>query len=499
MDVFSDSPLTFLIENVQKNGDSIALVEGNQTWTWKTFYQETVDMAAWLAKQGISPGQRVAIIASNNSEFFRLMFAVWFVGGIVAPVNTLLPTAQREIIFQRLKPHFVVLGKSDELNLEFPGAVLRVSEMVLTTDGNFSPYRPKPEDRAMIVFTSGTTGIPKGAVNSHQALATNAALTAESLRITPNDRILINTPAFYISAICHIVTMFSQGASLATHQGFLFSNTFLDLIERYYCTAFGGAPSHFARIFETIQPGKKPNNLRFMMSSGDHLPIHLIQKAMRLFPDGEIFCVYGLSEVAGRLCILPSEKLPEKIGSVGKPHAPMTLTVRREGTLEETDAQEIGEVYVQGPLLTDGYFDDECSSAELRTPFGFRTGDFGFLDEDGFLYLKGRRDDIFKSGGEKVSTLMIQQTLSGLGDFDDVAVLPIEDAILMKIPVAFFVPKTETVFSKRRILRKVKDVLPPTHIPTRFIQVERIPRTGSGKVIRHELRAMFEAINVSED
>ena len=179
-----------------------------------------------------------------------------------------------------------------------------------------------------------------------------------------------------------------------------------------------------------------------------------------------------------------------KAGSVGKSFDCMSIKILNDD-LKICAAGEVGEIFVKGPLLAKEYFQDTANTKKLKTKFGFKTGDIGYFDSDGFLYLQGRNDDIFKSGGEKVSTLMIQQALAKLEEFDDIAVISIKDEMLMKIPVAFYVLKKEFSFNKKNVTKKMKQTLPSNHIPAKFIEVSMIPRTGSGKTIRSELEKQF--------
>ena len=488
-----NSPLQFLSYN-QHEQNSPVLLADNISITNLELLTEVTNIASWLQQNRVQPKQRVACFFDNNIDFFKVMLGIWAAGAIVVPINISILQTQRQAIIDKLEPHVFLSAKKELIDIEYTeGCQLELPKSLPIAKQSFIFHEPLPEDCAIIMFTSGTTGTPKGVMNSHFALAENCRLTGEALNINSKDRIFINTPAYYTSAICHFLTMLSQDASLFSHQGFMFSQTFFDLAIKYECTGFGGAPSHFNRIFAGITAKiHKPKKFRFMMSSGDHLPIHLIDKALLAIPDLNIYTVYGLSEVAGRLFILPSKDLPRKKGSVGKPFACMTVKILDENH-KETQIDKLGEIYIQGPLLTVEYFRDPINTKELNTPFGFHTGDLGYFDSEGFLFLLGRNDDIFKSGGEKISTLMIQNTISQFEEFYDVAVIPIDDDIMMKVPVLFYVLKEGNSLDKKSCIKKLKSTLPANHIPSRFIEVNKIPRTGSGKVSRIPLIKLLQS------
>jgi acyl-CoA synthetase (AMP-forming)/AMP-acid ligase II len=168
----------------------------------------------------------------------------------------------------------------------------------------------------------------------------------------------------------------------------------------------------------------------------------------------------------------------------------MSVVARRpDGGLAA--AGETGELFVEGPLLMQAYLDEPDITARTLTEHGLRTGDFGHVDADGYVWIAGRKDDIIKRGGEKVSIVHVQQALQGLGRFADVAVMAAPDEILGHVPVAFVVPQEEG-FRASRLLRELRGVLPSTSMPSRVIAVDAIPRTGSGKAVRAQLQALLD-------
>lgn len=481
-----DTPLDFLRRNRWERPQALALAGGERSWTWAEIWDAGQRAATEMVRGGVRAGDRVAYVTADNAEGLVLLIGIWLAGAVASPINRSLPTGLVERTLDRLRPCWVVLGGCETYVPPPQYPRLRV-QGTAAAEPSLLPPPPVPDAPALILFTSGSTGLPKGVLSTHRAVALNARRTAQALSLGPDERILINTPHYYTSAILHFLTLACRGGGLVGWTGFLFSATFCEAVERFGCTGFGGAPAHFVRILEAL-PERRPR-LRFLMSSGDHLPDHLALKARQAFPGARVYRVYGLSEVAGRLCVLDPDLLEVKPGSVGRPLPGMTVSIRREDGITEAAPGELGEVYVRGDMLTQGYFEDEAAGRELRTPAGFRTGDCGLLDADGFLFLRGRRDDVFKSGGEKVSCLLIQQELQNLGLFRDVAVLPVRDELLGRIPKVYYVPAGETPVEPFAVIRALRGRLPQSHLPARFEEVETIPRTGSGKIVRAELLA----------
>ena len=223
--------------------------------------------------------------------------------------------------------------------------------------------------------------------------------------------------------------------------------------------------------------------LRFFMNSGEHLPVPVMLQIREKFPTLEIYCVYGLTEVAGRLCVLSSDLIDSKTGSVGRPLPGMKVHIRDENG-QVLPAKAEGEVYVEGVCLMRGYLNNEEANTKSLTPVGFATGDFGYLDEDGYLFIIGRHDDIIKVGGEKVSLKTIEEAIFGFECFDDFIVAPVYDDNMGHVPCVYYVLKEGMKFKRKELLKLLRQRLPSVYIPAYFSKVDEVPRSDSGKKLR---------------
>ncbi|MBW1861978.1 MAG: acyl--CoA ligase [Deltaproteobacteria bacterium] len=475
-----------LERNAESYGRNLALLAEGVRYNFEEFRDRCLVLGQFLASRGVNPGTRVGFFLNGYAEFFTSMFATWLAGGVVVPVNVSLPLKTCQYIIQKAACSLCLTDGTQDATGWDNCRIINLSEFEGDQAVTLSRKRITPDDDAIIMFTSGTTGVPRGVPFPHRNVWQNASLVSDVLGLKSSDRIMINTPPYYTSAICHLLTLFAKGGGVVAKSGFFFGADLLDTIEREGCTGFGGAPAHFSKIVESVEAVKRPARLRFLVSSGDHLPEHIIEKTGSIFPGVQLFPIYGLTEVAGRLCILDPKFLPKKMGSVGHPLPGMEIVIRRDD-LSEAERGESGEVFVRGPLLMKGYLDEKSLNRDLLGPDGFRTGDFGYIDFDGFLFLQGRRDDIFKCGGEKVSHLLISKEIAKCYDFIEFAVLPLEDELLGKVPKVFYVLSKDQVFDRKKLIKCLKSKLPPTHIPRKFARVSEIPRTGSGKIIKREL------------
>jgi acyl-CoA synthetase (AMP-forming)/AMP-acid ligase II len=480
------SGIQLLNSIAHREPDKLLIDDGVDHFTYRKFLSRAVGIGDCLRRNGVLPGARVPVVSKRHATHFVSLLGAWSIGAVAVPLD---PSQLQKIFLpfvQQLSPRLALFDGAElpELGIE----CLSFDDIVDERAGNIEVAN----EAGVVFFTSGSTGTPKAVDLAAPVILGNGERTAKALRLTADDRILINTPPHYTSAMVHFLTLLSAGGGTIARSGFHFGISLWEEIDSQQCTGFGGAPAHLIRLFEANAPITLPSGFRFVMSSGDRLPVPLIENILARFPKIEIFTVYGLTEVGGRLCVLDPAALPARAGSVGKPIDDMIVTVRRDDG-NEAAAGEAGHVFVRGPLLMRGYLNDAAATKDALTANGLRTGDLGYLDDDGFLWLAGREDDVFKSGAEKVSTTFVAETLLSSGWIADIAVIAEEDLLLGKVPHAYVVPGEG--FDLMALKKFARTILPPSHIPKKWLVVGSIPRTGSGKVMRQELRRIRETTN----
>jgi acyl-CoA synthetase (AMP-forming)/AMP-acid ligase II len=479
-----DSAVATLLDLAARRPARPVLITDGRALSYGDFARRAAGLAVALRTAGAGRGERVAILLDDYDAFYLAMFGVWLAGGVVVPLNTGLPAADVDRLLDKARPR-LLLTATDEAGPRRGVPCLRVAaEGPAAEPGGLAPTTP--DELAMIMFTSGTTGVPKGVCHTLRATSSNAGRVAGVLGLSADDRIFINTPPYFTSGVCHFLTLMAAGGSTVGKGGFFFGDGLLAEMAELGCTGFGGAPAHLVRVVGPLDEAPAAPGLRFWVSSGDHLALDTIERVGRLLPGVRLFNMYGLTEVGGRLCVLAPDELDRRRGSVGRPLPGMSVTVRDSAGRELPDGAE-GELYVSGPLVMQGYLDEPDITAGTLTSHGLRTGDFGRRDTDGFVWVEGRRDDIIKRGGEKVSIVHIQEALRALGTFADVAVIAVDDAILGHVPVAFVVAADGQPVKRTAVMRELRAVLPSTSLPSRIVPLAEIPRTGSGKAIRAEL------------
>lgn len=426
----------------------------------------------------ISKGQRVLVSSGRGFCFFVDLYAVWAAGCVVIPFDPSEGCIHKEQLHEIAQADVVV----DDVYALSIDKKYTVNYINVDIDGV-----------SAILFTSGTTGKPKGVELSTYSLIENSKGILNHIKMSC-DRLFINIPFHFTSAICHFLACSLSGSTLIGIETRLMYFDYINAIIALKPTGLGGAPVQFRWVSDycKAEGGGHFNNLDFIVSSGDHLPVPVINSLRANLPSVRIDTVYGLTEVGGRFCILESDDLDSHVGSVGKPIDGLSYRIVDPDSEDILSPGDEGEIVISGELLAKGYCNNINATLKSFTNLGFRTGDIGHLDEDGYLYLKGRSDDVFKVNGKKVSGVLVTQGLMETRMFSDAAVVPVEFPLFGTVPVAFVVLGKDVKFEKGKTLKKLRELLPGNHIPHEFHILTHIPRTGSGKVKKNDLRSILE-------
>jgi acyl-CoA synthetase (AMP-forming)/AMP-acid ligase II len=484
--------LRALINTVIQSGKDAVLVDDDGTLSAETFLRRISMRKQQLQDHGIIEQDRVVVCTGRGRNFWIDLVAVWTAGAIVVPVNPDSESKWLEFIHSKIEPAAIL---ESDLQFSKESVTSSIPELDFDTAKYSGPIN-LPElsanKTAAILFTSGSTGAPKGVVLSYRSVFGNAIGILKHLYMSDRDRLFISIPYNFTSAICHFLAAMLRGATLISTERRLFKADLFALIKERQATCFGGSPVQLRWIAECAE--SDTIKLNWVMSSGDHLSVETISALKRLLPNTKISTVYGLTELGGRFCILPDELISTDAGSVGRPISGLDYTIVDEDGFPVAEG-ESGEVCVSGNLLFDGYYHDKERTAAAMGSLGFMTGDIGYRDLKGLLRLEGRRDDVFKVSGQKVSGVAIANTLLSLGWFDDVAVLPVPHEVISFVPHAFYVLKPGKVFDRRTAIAAIRSELAPNSVPSGFTELDSISRTASGKVQRDNLLVQLEAKN----
>jgi fatty-acyl-CoA synthase len=436
---------------------------------------ERAERAADTLSALLEPGDRFGLLAHNSIEFLELFFAAGKAGVIVVPLST--RATEHELRHIANDCGMTVLFYGDEFaSLSVIGSQLSVRhrEMAQTTD-NRQPTTA--EDTYCLLYTSGTTGKPKGVMIPRRQLYWNGYNTALNWDLRYDDVSPVFTPMYHAGGLAaFLIPIFCVGGTVILHKGFDVAEVWKTLQEER-CTVVLGVPTIWKLLMEAPQFASADlSSVRWFISGGAPLPQFIIdayQKRGVVFKQG-----YGMTEVGVNCFTMTVEDSFRKPGSIGKP---MLFT---EVKLENMDG-DVGEMYIRGPHVSKGYWnDEEATRASYGEDGWFRTGDLARRDADGFFYIAGRRKEMFISGGVNVYPAEIEAELVSHPNVNDAAVVAVADDTWGEVAVAFVMGQ----IAEEELHAYLAARIARYKLPKRYVFVDALPRTPYGKVVKEELR-----------
>ena len=474
-----------------KNSDNLFILNEKEQITHKQLYQKVEKLAAFLNKEFGS--EKNMLIYSGNSYFFVLVYlAIIKSGNVCVPVNPAAKNDITEYIIKETQPVLIFAQERLKRNLEnlhlnilSEKDIEKAIEMQYVTEYTLTGF--DKEQTAEIIFTSGSTAFPKGVMLSHKNLIANTSSIIEYLGLTNKDRILIVLPFYYCYGLSLMHTHLKVGGSIAFNNTFMFIGTVINNLKKYRCTGFSGVPSHFQillRKSDSFKTSRFPD-LRYVTQAGGKLHSVFIQEFMEYFPDIKFWVMYGQTEATARLAYLPPEKLPEKLGSLGKAIPGVKLELLDENG-KPVPKGETGEIVASGDNIMKGYYKDEKSTAQTIRNGKLYTGDLAVQDDEGYFYITARKKEIIKVGGERVSPKEIEEVIVSFENVVDCTIEGVDDEILgERIKATVVLNKLNDLENlKEKILEHCKSRLSPIKIPQEFVFEEQVKVNTSGKKVK---------------
>ena len=509
-----------IFDSAARTPDAEALVYGAQRCTYRTLAGQVTAMAALLLARGLQPGERVAVYMEKRIENVAAMFGAAAAGCVFVPVNPLLKPDQVAYILADCSVRLLVTTPERLAQLAPVLAACPALQTVLVTEGALAsmpagtpgpqvlawnalqtppaghlPHRRIDTDMAAILYTSGSTGAPKGVVLSHRNMVAGAASVADYLGMTASDRLLAVLPLSFDYGLSQLTTAFLRGASVVL-MNYLFPKDIVAAVREHRITGLAAVPPLWIALARLAWPAD--TSLRFITNSGGAMPVVTVETLQQALPHTAIFLMYGLTE-AFRSTYLPPSEVARRPGSIGRaiPNAEV-LVVRPDGTL--CDADEPGELVHRGALVALGYWNDTARTALRFRPapgqdpalplpeMAVWSGDTVRRDAEGFLYFVGRSDEMIKVSGYRISPTEVESVLHASGLVSEVAVFGVDDATLGQAIVAVAVADPGLV-DRAALLAECKRRLPAYMVPAQIVlRTEALPRNPNGKIYRNLLR-----------
>ena len=345
----------------------------------------------------------------------------------------------------------------------------------------------RPDDTALILYTSGSTGQPRGVVQTHRNIDANSRSIVQYLGLGPQDQALLVLPLYYCYGRSVLQTHLLAGGSVFLDGRFAFPRTVMESLAAEGCTGFAGVPLTFEILRRQVDVGAMSfPRLRYVTQAGGAMAPDTIDWVRRAFDPARLFVMYGQTEATARLSYLPPEGAEQKRGSIGIPIPGVTLSVVDDQGRELAPG-EVGHLVARGDNVTRGYLDDPGETAAILHDGWLWTGDLARRDDDGFLFHEGRSKEILKIRGHRVSPAAIEQVVQRCPGVAEAAVIGEPDALLGEAPVAYFVLIPGHEPTEAELRRFCRDHLPLHQVPTRFVRVDALPRNESGKLLRAAL------------
>jgi fatty-acyl-CoA synthase len=470
---------------------------------------------AWQ-RAGFGPGDRVALLSGNRVEYVELFFGACKAGVVLVPLGTRLTPVELAFVLNDCTPRALVYADSFAETIATLEPHVLIERWValdrpvssdhipaahlLAAAPATSVERPRldPESPCCLLYTSGTTGKPKGVIIPHRMVAWNGYNTAISWQLRSDDVTSIFTPLYHAGGLgAFLVPILTIGGTVVLHRGFDATEIWRTIVDER-CTVVLGVPTIFKRLAEAPEFATADlSHVRFFISGGAPLPLHIIdayQARGVVFRQG-----YGLTEVGVNCFAMTDDDSVRKAGSVGRP---LMFTEARlvDEQGHDVSTGDVGELLFRGAHVCAGYWNNAAATAEALDADGwFHTGDLARRDADGFFFIAGRRKDMLISGGVNVYPAEIEGELLLHPAVADAAVVGIPDETWGEVGVAFIVPRPGPVPRTEALAGFLETRLARYKVPKAFILVEALPRTAYGKVVKGELRDRYLAAGRERD
>ncbi|WP_049565905.1 acyl-CoA synthetase [Nonomuraea sp. SBT364] len=470
--------------------DRVALSYRDDRRTYRDLHLRTNRLASALRGLGVRHGDRVAYLGPNHPALVETFFAAGLIGAVFVPVNTRLAAPELRHVLDDAGASVVLLGEGQD-GAGLPGRHVSAFEDLVAAGSPEPIDEPVGhDDLCLIMYTSGTTGRPKGAVLTHGNLVWNAVNLLVDVPLGDDEVVLVSAPLFHIAALAQtLVPGVLKGARAILEPGFDVGRAY-DLIERERVTVMFGVPAMFQFLAASPRWATADlSSLRHLLCGGAPVPEPLI----RVYQDRGLTFLqgYGMTETAPGALFLGAARSVDKAGTAG---VPCFFTDVRLVAADGSPARpgEPGEVHVQGPNVTPGYWRRPEETARVLSPDGwFRSGDVGVADEDGFVRISDRITDLIISGGENVYPAEVESVLYGHRAVAECAVIGVPDEKWGEVGKAIVVPRPEETVGPEELIAFLDGRLARYKIPKYVELVDELPRNGAGKLLKARIRALY--------
>jgi len=483
-----------------------ALYVEDQPFTYQELNHRTNQLCHLLVETGIRKGDRIAVLLRNCHQYIEILFGLSKIGAILVPLNWRLAGPELEFLLQDsgsrmliFEPEFEEVVSSIRPRLNFsngtymtignpcPDWAIGYEKMIQKKPGHEPPGKGSvgDEDPHMIMYTSGTTGIPKGAVLSQRKTFFNVLNADIVYNLTSKDIMMVTRPMFHSGGLLvEAAPVLYKGGTLIIRKRFS-PNEILETIQKYKVTLLELANTVYQFILYDCDLNQYDlSSVRRFFTGGERIPVSMLKEYRKR---GIIISqIFGQTE-SSTITFLPTEKAAEKIGSVGLPvlHGEVRIV---DKTGKEVGSGEVGEITVKGPTLMTGYWNQPDLTAETIRDGWLYTGDLARRDEEGYIFIVDRERDMYISGGENVYPAEIEKVLFTHPKILDAGVVGVPDEKWGEVGKAYIVLKPGETMGEEDVLEFLRGKVAKYKIPKSLAFVEKLPKTASGKIQKFLLK-----------
>ncbi len=492
-----------------KSPNRLAYIHKDEKRTFKQIDERASHLAGWLQSQNINFDDKVGFILKNGMAFVEVFYGIALSGGVGVPINFRLVAEEIEYIVNDSECKLLIIDEEylatlhsikDRLpNVETIVVVGQVSneddvipyETIFEAKAKYEPVQQTDNDSCMIVYTSGTTGRPKGAVLSHKNLCQNGMNMLWEAKIGLNNKQLVVAPLFHIAAMSTLInTCLVEGTSVI-HRDFD-PVAVLQTISQEQINAIFLVPAMWNFLFQVPNlTDYDLSSVKISITGGAIAPVEIKKRIINNFPNAGLFDAFGQTEMSPVTTCLHPEDTLRKPNSVGRPVINVEVRVVDE-QMNDVPIGEVGEIVYRGPNLMKGYYNNPEATVEAFTGGWFHSGDLVKMDEEGFIYIIDRKKDMIISGGENIYPAEIEEVLYTHPDILECAIIGVPDQDWGENVKAYIVLKQGTSLDKSAVIDYCAKKLASYKKPKEVEFIEELPRNAAGKVLKQLLRKRDE-------
>ncbi|RCK41012.1 hypothetical protein TH25_24120 [Thalassospira profundimaris] len=505
----------FLKHHIRHTPNATATCDAGTRRTWKDLGDRVVRLASGFVAAGLEPGKRIGILATNADYYYEALLAAWWVGGVINPVNTRWCAAEiayslddsdtRMLVidqnFLDMLPDIRKLSASLDtvITVREEDAVcdLMSCQSMIETCTPHQNAMGHPDDVAGIFYTGGTTGFPKGVTVTQQSVLANTFLNLLEMPVAPSDVVLAVSPLFHLAGMCLVIRALVRGATLSFLPRFD-EQTVIETIERDAVTYTLLVPVMMQRLLDASDNlATRLRSLRFIQYGASPINETLLRRLIKELPQVSLAQGYGMTETTGPYTVLPADihRDPDgphaaRLRSAGGPTPGVEIRVIKDDN-SPAAIGEVGEIICRGPIVMEGYWNKPDQTADALRGGWLHSGDAGFLDEDGFLFLVDRVKDMIVSGGENVYSAEVENALTKHPDIAICAVIGIPSERWGEQVHAVVVTKPDVTLTVEDLRNHCKTLIAGYKCPVSAEFVSELPYTAAGKIQKNVLRERY--------